>query len=96
MNDDEGKELAALNATFKAFVEQYARDEERKEVSRIEDREDRRKWRDEVTETVGNLERKIDPVVRHHQMAINLLKFLTPSGIIGGIVWVWQKVNGNQ
>ena len=99
MSDEERDEMIRIATAFEGFVAQYAKDEERKEIARVEDREDRRKWRDEVTQTVAGLEKKIEPVVRHHEMAVSVTKFAlkygTPSGVLGAIAWLWNHLKDN-
>ena len=100
MSDDERTELAVLvakqGAALEALVRQYEKNEERKEVSRVEDREDRRKWRDEMTQKIDALEVKIAPVVKHHEMAVTVTKFAlkygTPSGVLAGLAWIWNHL----
>ena len=88
--------VAANGATQEAFYRQYARDEERKEVSRIEERQEKRIFRDEMIQKVDALETKISPVVKHHEMAVSatrfLLKYGTPSGVLGAIAWLWNHL----
>ena len=105
MTDDERDEaIIKFGTLFEAFVGQYGKDEERKETARIEDREDRRKWRDEMMEDnkatraeVAALKAEVAPVVSTHKAAVSAVKWgfriATPSGLVAALAWVWHKIS---
>lgn len=93
MTDDERVQVARIAQAFEDFVRQYAKDEERKEQQRIEERDEKRIFRDDMIEKVAALEKKIAPVVFHHQLIVKGGTWLTSAavgtfGIIKGIFWV--------
>ena len=95
MNQKEGELLAAIHQELKDHIDttrQY----------RIDDREDRRKWRDEVQQDIQKVntrveavEESISPIVGIHKFTVNLLKFTGASGAVTGIVWVWHHLKDN-
>lgn len=94
MTDDERVQIARIAQAFEDFVIQYGKDEQRKETARVEEREERRIFRDEMTQKVDALEKKIAPVVFHHQIIVHGGKWVvaTVGSVLGAVKgWVFIK-----
>lgn len=98
MSDEERTELAVqimrIGTALEGLVRQYANDEERKETQRIEDREEKRIFRDEILERQDRLEKKIAPVVFHHEIIVTGGKWVVASvaGVFGMVKgWIYLK-----
>jgi dsDNA-specific endonuclease/ATPase MutS2 len=94
MSDDGDRLLGELHGTLNQFMKRYDDDQKRQESYRVEDREDRRKFREEIRDKVDGLEKKIAPVVFHHQIIVRGGKWVvaTVAGAVGLVKgWVFLK-----
>lgn len=66
MNDNEL--LAKIAQQLQDHVERYDRDYQENKERFGEDREERRKWRDNIDERFEGIEKRIEPIVLSHQI----------------------------
>lgn len=73
-------------------VDRYDRD-------RVEEREDRRKWRDDIQQDVQKnsrqieaVEKKMEPVFNDHKTVMRLLRWSGIGGVAGLAVWSWKHL----
>lgn len=75
MSDDERDELIKIVQSFTDFVDQYRRDEDRKETARIEEREHTNRWRNGFKEDLLKIDERLKPIERDHLFVMKTLKW---------------------
>ncbi len=90
MNTDEAGLLQRIAQRLDDHVDRYDRD-------RLEERDDRRKWRDEIQQDVKavasrieTVEESIQPVVNDHQTVMRVIKWTGAGGTVTVLAWGWN------
>lgn len=96
MSGDEREELIKIVQSFSDFVNQYAKDEERKEIERREDRDHTQRWRNGFHDRLTKIDERLQPIERDHFFVMRTLKWGGGLAAVGAaLAKVWESIKGH-
>ena len=96
MSDDERDELIKIVQSFTDFVQQYRRDEERKEQEKNDEREHTMRWRNGFKDDLKLLTNRLAPIERDHVFVMRVFKWGGGlAAVTAALVKIWESIKGH-
>ena len=96
MSDEERDEMIRIATAFEGFVNQYAKDEERKEIERREDRDHTQRWRNGFHDRLTKIDERLQPIERDHFFVMRTLKWGGGLAAVGAaLAKLWESLRSH-